>query len=104
MKTRVVLLFGGQSAEHDVSCVSARHVAAAMDPSRYSVIPVGITRDGDWVLPEASLQVLAGGALELPNEKFVAEGTKLDLFGGPGQAHPNLRRRRLRPEGADTGL
>lgn len=85
MKTRVVLLFGGQSAEHDVSCVSARHVAATMDPSRYSVIPVGITRDGDWVLPEASLQVLAGGALELPNEKFVADGIKLDLFGGLGK-------------------
>jgi D-alanine-D-alanine ligase len=85
MKTRVVLLFGGQSAEHDVSCVSALHVAAAMDPSRYSVIPVGITREGDWVLPESSLQVLAGGALELPTEKFVADGIKLDLFGGLGR-------------------
>ncbi|MEX0791480.1 MAG: D-alanine--D-alanine ligase family protein [Actinomycetota bacterium] len=87
MKTCVVLLFGGRSAEHDVSCISARHVAAAMDPSRYSVIPVGITREGHWVLPEASLQVLAGGALELPNEKFAAEGVKLDLFGGLG-GHP----------------
>ena len=84
MKTRVVLLYGGQSAEHDVSCVSARHVAAAMDPSRYAVIPVGITREGDWVLPELSMQVIAGGALELPNEGFVAEGVRLDLFGGLG--------------------
>lgn len=55
-----------------------------MDPARYRVIPVGITRDGDWVLPDASLQVIAGGALELPGERFVAEGTKLELFGGLG--------------------
>ncbi|HEX2179450.1 MAG TPA: D-alanine--D-alanine ligase A, partial [Actinomycetota bacterium] len=85
MKTRVVLLFGGQSAEHEVSCVSARHVAAAMDPARYTVIPVGITRDGDWVLPDASLQVIAGGALQIPADGFVAEGVKLDLFGGLGR-------------------
>ncbi len=82
MKTRVVLLYGGQSAEHEVSCVSALHVAAAMNRSRYVVIPVGITKEGDWVLPEVSMQVIAGGALELPNEAFVAEGTRLDLFGG----------------------
>ncbi|HVL50548.1 MAG TPA: D-alanine--D-alanine ligase family protein [Actinomycetota bacterium] len=85
MKTRVVLLFGGQSAEHDVSCVSARHVAAAMDPARYVVIPVGITAEGDWVLPELAMQVLAGGALQVPNDRFVAEGTKLELFGGLGR-------------------
>lgn len=84
MKTRVVLLFGGRSAEHNVSCVSARHIAAAMDPEKYAVIPVGITREGLWVLPEVSLQVLAGGALELPVGALVAEGIKLDLFGGLG--------------------
>lgn len=85
MKTRVVLLFGGRSAEHEVSCVSARHVAAAMDSTRYAVIPVGITRHGEWVLPDSSLQVLAGGALDLPNEGFVAEGLRVDLFGGLGR-------------------
>lgn len=84
MKTRILLLFGGRSAEHDVSCVSARHVAGAMDPMRYTVVPVGITRQGEWVLPELSLQVLAGGALALPDHRFTAEGQRLELFGGMG--------------------
>ena len=45
-----VLLFGGRSAEHDVSCVSARHVLAAVDTDRYDIVPVGITRAGDPAL------------------------------------------------------
>ena len=51
-RTRLVLLFGGRSAEHDVSCVSARHVAAAADKDRFEVIAVGITRSGQWRLVE----------------------------------------------------
>ena len=49
-KLRVGLLFGGRSAEHDVSVVSARSVMAALDPTKYEVIPIGITRDGRWLL------------------------------------------------------
>ena len=43
-RIRLVVLFGGRSAEHDVSCVSARHVLAAVDTDRYQVEPFGITR------------------------------------------------------------
>src|SRR3954452_20399050 len=49
---RLVVLFGGQSAEHDVSCVSAGSVLGALDRSRYEVVPVGITHDGTWVLAQ----------------------------------------------------
>jgi D-alanine--D-alanine ligase len=49
-RLRVVLLFGGRSAEHDVSCTSAVAVARALDPKRYEVIPVAISRDGRWLL------------------------------------------------------
>jgi D-alanine-D-alanine ligase len=49
---RLVVLFGGQSAEHEVSCVSAGSVLGALDRSRYEVVPVGITRDGRWVLAQ----------------------------------------------------
>ncbi len=45
-----MVLFGGQSAEHDVSRATAAHVMRAADPSRYRVHPVGITREGRWVL------------------------------------------------------
>jgi D-alanine-D-alanine ligase len=49
-KQRVALLFGGRSAEHEVSCVSAASVHAALDPDRYEVISVGIDKRGRWHL------------------------------------------------------
>lgn len=47
-KIRVGVLFGGRSAEHEVSLVSAESVMKALDRSRYTIIPVGITPDGRW--------------------------------------------------------
>ncbi|MFM8861661.1 MAG: D-alanine--D-alanine ligase family protein [Acidimicrobiia bacterium] len=46
---RLVVLFGGRSAEHDISRITARHVLAAADPDRYDLVAVGITREGRWV-------------------------------------------------------
>jgi D-alanine-D-alanine ligase len=66
-RIHLVVLFGGQSAEHDVSCVTARHVLAAVDPGRYEVDAVGITRQGDWVRAEAALELLARGVEHLPD-------------------------------------
>ena len=57
-RIRLVVLFGGRSAEHDVSRVSASHVMSAIDPDRYEVVPVGITRDGDWQLAEEAVALL----------------------------------------------
>ena len=51
-KTQIVVLFGGESAEHDVSCVTAAHVLRALDPNKYTVTTVGITRSGQWVKAE----------------------------------------------------
>jgi D-alanine-D-alanine ligase len=48
----VVLLFGGRSSEHTISCATAGGVLDAIDRSKYRVIPVGITRDGAFVLEE----------------------------------------------------
>ncbi len=47
-KTRVVLLFGGRSAEHEVSITSARAVHRALDPRKYDVRSIYITRRGLW--------------------------------------------------------
>src|SRR3954468_15089384 len=47
---RVALLFGGRSSEHSISCATAGGVLGAIDRDRYEVIPVGITRDGAFVL------------------------------------------------------
>jgi len=48
-KVRVAVLFGGQSSEHDVSLRSAQTVMNALDPERYEVVPIGITREGRWL-------------------------------------------------------
>jgi D-alanine-D-alanine ligase len=53
-KIRVALLYGGRSAEHPVSVVSARSVIEALDPERFEVVPIGITREGAWMLPRTS--------------------------------------------------
>jgi len=71
-RTTLVVLFGGQSAEHDVSCVTAAHVMRAANPSKYRIVPVGIARDGRWVLP-TSFKELTGGAEAIP-ERLTAEG------------------------------
>ena len=49
-RVRVALLFGGRSAEHDVSVLSAANVFRALDPARYETVPIGITRSGTWIV------------------------------------------------------
>jgi D-alanine-D-alanine ligase len=61
-KTKLVVLFGGQSAEHEVSCVSAVHVLQAIDTDRYDVLPVGITQDGRWVRSDDAIALLSGSS------------------------------------------
>ncbi|MEO7803677.1 MAG: D-alanine--D-alanine ligase family protein [Actinomycetota bacterium] len=82
-KIRVAIIFGGRSAEHEVSCESARHVAAAMDPTKYDVIPIGISREGRWMLPDASRKALEGGVLEIPDGSLVAEGETVNILADP---------------------
>ncbi|MGJ4997677.1 D-alanine--D-alanine ligase family protein [Bradyrhizobium sp. HKCCYLS3077] len=53
-KTRVAILFGGRSAEHDVSRASAANIFRSLDASRYAVTLIGITPDGRWVLADAA--------------------------------------------------
>lgn len=50
MKRKVAVIFGGRSAEHEVSCVSARSVVDALDPDRFDVVPIGVDKTGAWHL------------------------------------------------------
>ncbi len=59
VRTRLVVLFGGQSAEHDISRISARHVLAAADPGRYDVVPIAITKDGHWLAAREAVDAIA---------------------------------------------
>ncbi len=60
---RVLILYGGRSSEHQISCLSARSVLDVIDRDRYEVVPVGITREGRWVLTDGNIEAAAGQAL-----------------------------------------
>lgn len=60
---RFVLLYGGRSSEHQISCLSARSVLEVVDPDRYEVLPVGITRAGRWTLTDGVIEALSDGGL-----------------------------------------
>jgi D-alanine-D-alanine ligase len=60
-RTTLVVIYGGQSAEHDVSCVTAAHVLRAVDPGKYNTVAIAISRDGAWSTPQLS-QLPTGGA------------------------------------------
>ncbi len=63
-RPRLAVLFGGRSTEHAISCVSAGSVLDALADGPWELLPVGITRDGTWVLPEADQSfAIVGGAL-----------------------------------------
>ncbi|MGH2342913.1 D-alanine--D-alanine ligase family protein [Segnochrobactraceae bacterium EtOH-i3] len=75
-RLRIAVLFGGRSAEHEVSVLSATNVMRALDPARYDVVPIFITRSGEWLLSS-----FADGTPATP-----AEGTRLALVpGGNGR-------------------
>lgn len=57
-KIRIAVVFGGRSSEHEISCVTAGSVLSVIDPDRYEVVPVGITRTGNWVLASGDPQSL----------------------------------------------
>lgn len=69
-RPRVLLLFGGRSSEHPISCVTAAGVLQAADPGRWDVVPVGVSRTGLWSHGEVDVTAfrLDGGRLpEVPD-------------------------------------
>ncbi len=58
-RLRIAVLFGGRSAEHDVSVLSATNVMRALEPAKYDAVPVFITREGQWLLSSFQDGVLA---------------------------------------------
>src|SRR5215468_845638 len=59
-RIRVAVIFGGRSPEHGVSAVSAGSIIGALDQGEFEVVPVGITRDGQWVLTDGHGLALDG--------------------------------------------
>ena len=72
-KPRVAIVFGGRSSEHAVSCATAAGVMQAIDRDAYDVVPIGISRDGHWVLTDGDPRLLELTASQTP--EVDAEGT-----------------------------
>jgi len=71
-KIRVGILFGGKSAEHEVSLQSARNVTDAIDKEKYEVVPIGIAKGGRWLLPNPT--------------QFLSENNKFGIIVSEGSA------------------
>ncbi|WP_036257631.1 D-alanine--D-alanine ligase family protein [Mesorhizobium sp. WSM3224] len=71
-RLRIGVLFGGRSAEHEVSLLSAANVMQALDPAKYDAVPIFVTREGQWLLSR-----FGNGALMTPST-----GTELCLAPG----------------------
>jgi D-alanine-D-alanine ligase len=63
-KLRVGIIFGGRSGEHEVSIASAASVYAAIDKSKYDVVPIGITPEGRWLAGADPLRLSAGATMD----------------------------------------
>ncbi len=82
--------------EHEVSVVSARGVASALDPERFETVPVGICRDGRWLAPADSAQVLSSDAKRV--EAGEGAGSRLVVdpgFGGLLRTTPGAEAQRV---------
>ena len=91
-RLRVGVIFGGRSVEHEVSLVSARAIMQALDPRKYEVVPIGITRQGRWVL--------AGAHCALPPDPSVRGLVRLRNGGGSDGSLASLFRSVPKPAAA----
>jgi D-alanine-D-alanine ligase len=83
-KLRVAVLFGGRSAEHEISLLSARFVVESLDPERYETVLVGIDKDGRWLLQEEALLLGAARDPRLVKLNAAMPGVLLAPYSQPG--------------------
>jgi len=63
-KIRIGIIFGGRSGEHEVSFCSASSIIKAINKDKYTVVPIGITKEGRWISPQDSELALQSGKIE----------------------------------------
>jgi D-alanine-D-alanine ligase len=84
-KLRVGVIFGGRSGEHEVSIRSARAIIEAIDRKKFEVVPIGITKEGKWLAPAQSAQLLPASVQPLlPTKTHTATGD-VALLGDPSR-------------------
>ncbi len=75
-KQRVAVFFGGQSSEHEISCLSAVNVIDNIDRDKYEVTLVGITEEGEWLLADGADDVRSGAWRESPVRAVLSPDAK----------------------------
>lgn len=80
-KIKVGVLFGGQSSEHEVSLASARSVMFALNPEKYDIVPIGITKRGAWLIGGDPMLQLRSGSEAVDNGAGVGSTLPLDIVG-----------------------
>ena len=82
-KLRVGVIFGGRSGEHEVSIRSARAIVEAIDRKKFEVVPIAITKEGKWLPPAQSAQLLPSAVHSfLPSKTHTVTGN-VALLGDP---------------------
>jgi len=87
-RTRVGILFGGRSGEHEVSLLSAASILNAIDKTKYEVVPIGITKDGRWLTAEHAERLLRGKGEEYASEGARSTQHAAQLRAGDPEATP----------------
>ena len=82
-KLRVGVIFGGRSGEHEVSIRSARAIVEAIDRKKFDVVPIGITKEGKWLAPAHSAQLLPDSVQPLLPSKTHTATADIALLGDP---------------------
>lgn len=102
-KPRIAVLYGGQSSEHAVSCVTAAGVLKAIDTDRFEVIEVGVTPTGQWTRPDVDPRTYSFRNGELP--RVEASESSLQLVTGPeGASSRWADLLEISPEGTASSL
>jgi D-alanine-D-alanine ligase len=83
-KTRIGVIFGGRSGEHEVSARSAQSVIEAIDTERYEIVPMAIAKNGKWMSPAESALLFPAETEHLLSEQIFAKETRaVALIGDP---------------------
>src|SRR5215468_5942166 len=85
-KLRVGVVFGGRSGEHEVSIRSARSVIEAIDKTKYDVVPIAITKEGNWLGPASAAQLLPEATQRKLSANTLSNQTKdVAILGDPSR-------------------
>src|SRR5271155_3629011 len=90
-RLRIGVLFGGRSGEHEVSLASAASVIRALDPEKYEAVPIGISKDGRWLVGTSAVKMLpevlkSGDRVMLPADPSAAALVPV----GPATGQPSV--------------